>query len=151
MNVTNVTPSKSLQTAGLHNLGQVYWNPTTAHLYEELVQRREGHVAHLGPVVVRTGSHTGRNPNDRFIVQHPASAERVWWSKENRPFEPERFDALRRLLSAYLQGSLPGHPLPVERQRVVRGAGHHRALAPHQQTARSGGGAGRGPGDAGEH
>jgi phosphoenolpyruvate carboxykinase (ATP) len=104
MKVTNVVPSASLDEIGLHNVGQVYWNPTTAQLYEEVVQRREGWIAHLGPVVVRTGSHTGRSPKDKFIVKHPDSADRVWWSKENPPFDPRRFDVLHRRLTAYLQG-----------------------------------------------
>jgi phosphoenolpyruvate carboxykinase (ATP) len=104
MKVTNAGRSESLSTIGLHNVGQVYWNPTTAQLYEEVVQRREGHVAHLGPIVVRTGSHTGRSPRDKFIVKDPASSDRVWWSKDNPPFEPRHFDSLHRRLCAYLQG-----------------------------------------------
>ena len=97
-------PSTSLDYVGLHNVGQVFWNPTTPQLYEEVVQRREGWIAHLGPLVVRTGSHTGRSPKDKFIVRDPQSADRVWWSKENRPFEPARFETLHRRLTAYLQG-----------------------------------------------
>jgi len=96
--------SESLDKIGLHNVGRVYWNPTTPQLYEEVVHRHEGWVAHLGPLVVRTGSHTGRSPRDKFIVQDPQSADRVWWSKENRPFTPQRFDTLHRRLTAYLQG-----------------------------------------------
>jgi phosphoenolpyruvate carboxykinase (ATP) len=104
MKVTSTPTSRSLEAIGLHNVGQVYWNPTSPHLYEEVVQRREGWIAHLGPLVVRTGSHTGRSPKDKFIVKAPSSADRVWWSKENRPFAPEKFETLHRRLTAYLQG-----------------------------------------------
>ena len=72
-------PGHSLDQVGLHNVSQDYWNPSTPQLYEEVVQRREGWVSHLGPIVVRTGSHTGRSPQDRFIVKDAASADRVWW------------------------------------------------------------------------
>jgi phosphoenolpyruvate carboxykinase (ATP) len=96
-------PGHSLDQVGLHNVASVYWNPSTPHLYEEVVKRNEGWISHLGPIVVRTGSHTGRSPHDKFVVRDSASAERVWWGKENRPFEMEKFDALHRRLSAYLQ------------------------------------------------
>jgi len=104
MKVTGVSRSSSLDEIGLHNVGQVFWNPTTPQLYEEAVHRHEGWVAHLGPLVVRTGSHTGRSPKDKFIVKEPQSQDRVWWSKENRPFAPEKFNTLHRRLTAYLQG-----------------------------------------------
>jgi phosphoenolpyruvate carboxykinase (ATP) len=96
-------PGHSLDQVGLHNVGRVYWNATTPHLYEEITRRREGWVAHLGPIVVRTGSHTGRSPRDRFVARDPVAAERVWWGPANRPFDPERFDAIHRRMCAYLQ------------------------------------------------
>jgi phosphoenolpyruvate carboxykinase (ATP) len=73
-------------------------------LYEEAIRRREGRLAHLGPLVVRTGQYTGRAPNDKFIVREPSSVDKVWWGKVNRPMEPDSFEALRRRLLAYLQG-----------------------------------------------
>ncbi|MCJ7752639.1 MAG: phosphoenolpyruvate carboxykinase (ATP), partial [Armatimonadetes bacterium] len=54
-------------------MGRVYWTLNTPALYERIVRRREGLVAHLGPVVVRTGDHTGRSPNDKLIVREPSS------------------------------------------------------------------------------
>jgi phosphoenolpyruvate carboxykinase (ATP) len=93
-----------LAEVGLNYVAKVYWNPTTPELYEEVVKRGEGWIAHRGPIVVRTGSYTGRSPNDKFIVKAPESAERVWWGKENRPFTPAQFDTLHRRLTAYLQG-----------------------------------------------
>ena len=93
-----------LEQHGIRNVGTIHWNPSTPVLYEEVVRRREGFIAHLGPLVVRTGHHTGRSPNDKFIVREPSSADKVWWGKVNRPFEPDRFDALHLRLLAYLQG-----------------------------------------------
>jgi len=55
----------------LKNLNHVFWNPTTAVLYEHVIQRREGLLSHMGPMVVRTGTYTGRSPNDKFIVKEP--------------------------------------------------------------------------------
>ena len=125
-----------LELQGIQNVNTVYWNLSTPHLIEEAIRRREGRLAHLGPLVVRTGQHTGRSPNDKFIVQEPSSADKVWWGKVNRPFDPVRFDALKNRLCAYLQGKdmtaldLGLYPfVSISRLEVVANsfplAGHH--------------------------
>ena len=92
-----------LENHGIVNVNDIYWNLSTPALYEEAVRRREGLVAHLGPLIVRTGHHTGRSPNDKFIVREPSSQDNIWWGDVNRPFDPERFDQLYARLLAYLQ------------------------------------------------
>lgn len=93
-----------LEHHGIHNPGNVYWNLSTPALYEEAIRRREGRLAHLGPLVVRTGSHTGRSPRDKFVVDEPTSRDRVAWGKVNQPLSQEGFRTLHRRLMAYLQG-----------------------------------------------
>jgi phosphoenolpyruvate carboxykinase (ATP) len=93
-----------LQDLGLENLGRVYWNLPTPALYEEAIRRYEGMLSHLGPLVVRTGQHTGRLPKDKFLVREPSSESKIWWGKINRPIEPGKFEALYHRLCAYLQG-----------------------------------------------
>ena len=100
----NPSPTVGLDAHGLTNLCQVNWNLNTPMLYEEIVKRREGHIAHLGPVVVRTGSHTGRSPNDKFTVKEPSSDDKIWWGDINRPISEEKFNILFSRLQAYLQG-----------------------------------------------
>ena len=95
---------ESLRRLGLGNLGRVYWDLSTPALYEEAIRRYEGMLSHLGPLVIRTGQYTGRSPNDKFLVREPSSESRIWWGKVNRPFSPEKFDALKARLFAYLQG-----------------------------------------------
>ena len=97
-------PKVLLEQHGIKNLNQVYWNLSTAALYEESVRRREGHVAHLGPLVVRTGHHTGRSPNDKFIVKEPMTQDHVWWGKVNRPISEEHFETVYRRMLSYLEG-----------------------------------------------
>ncbi len=97
-------PKVPLEQHGIRNVNQVYWNLSTSALYEEAVRRREGLIAHMGPLVVRTGHHTGRSPNDKFIVREPSSEDHIWWGKVNRPFEEEHFKALYLRMLAYLQG-----------------------------------------------
>ena len=96
--------SYGLEQSGLENINQAYWNLSTPLLYEEAIQRREGRLAHLGPLVVRTGQHTGRSPNDKFVVKEPSSQDKVWWGKVNQPISTESFDLLHKRLMAYLQG-----------------------------------------------
>lgn len=93
-----------LEDLGIHYASTVWWNLGTPALYEQVARRNEGQISHLGPLVVRTGQHTGRAPNDKFVVQEPGSAEKVWWGSVNRPFEPEKFEQLYRRVLAYLQG-----------------------------------------------
>jgi phosphoenolpyruvate carboxykinase (ATP) len=93
-----------LEEHGIRYANEIWWNLSTPVLYEHAVQRHEGHTAHLGPFVVRTGQYTGRSPKDRYIVREPTSDEAIWWGKVNLPFDEARFDALHSRLRAYYQG-----------------------------------------------
>jgi phosphoenolpyruvate carboxykinase (ATP) len=96
--------SKGLEEHGIQNVARVYWNQSVPALYEEAVRRREALMGADGPLVCRTGQHTGRSPNDKFIVREPSSEDKVWWSKVNRPIEPQFFDALHRRMLNYVEG-----------------------------------------------
>jgi phosphoenolpyruvate carboxykinase (ATP) len=89
---------------GIRNVGRVFHNLSTPALYEEAVRRSEGHVAHLGPLVVRTGEYTGRSAQDKFIVREPSSEDLIWWGKHNQAVEEGEFNRLLGRLQAYLQG-----------------------------------------------
>jgi phosphoenolpyruvate carboxykinase (ATP) len=94
---------RSLSEYGIQG-GRVHWNLPAAALYEEAVRRGEGLIAAEGPLVCRTGQHTGRSPNDKFIVREPSSEAHIAWGEVNRPMSPEAFDALQRDLVASLSG-----------------------------------------------
>ena len=93
-----------LDIHGIRNVNYTFWNMSTPALYEAAVRRREGLISHLGPLVVRTGHHTGRSPNDKFIVREPESEGQIWWGSVNKPFDGESFDGFYRRLLAYMQG-----------------------------------------------
>ena len=93
-----------LEAHRIRNVARVYWNLSVPALCEEAVCRREALIAADGPLVCRTGQHTGRSPNDKFIVREPSSEDNVWWSKVNRPIEPQFFDALHRRMLNYVEG-----------------------------------------------
>lgn len=95
---------KDLQALGLTNFTRAHWNLPPAVLYEVITRRQEGLIAHDGPAVVYTGEHTGRSPNDKFLVEEPSSKDLVWWEGSNRPFTPEHFASLMHRMLAYYQG-----------------------------------------------
>jgi len=79
-------------------------NLSTAELYEDAIRHGEGLVAADGPLVVRTGTHTGRSPQDKFIVDEPGSHDKIWWGPVNRPISEADYDRLRTRLTGYLAG-----------------------------------------------
>ncbi|MBZ0270713.1 phosphoenolpyruvate carboxykinase (ATP) [bacterium] len=82
--------------------GPAHINPTSAELYEHAIRRSEGRIAHEGPLVTVTGSHTGRAPRDRFIVDESTTRDRIDWGDVNRSIAAEKFDRLRERMIAWL-------------------------------------------------
>lgn len=103
-NKMGIASKYDLDQQGLRNLNMVYWTLPTPALIERAVARREGVLAHEGALVVRTGSHTGRAPNDKFIVRDDETKDTVNWGNINRPFDPGSFERLYIRLTAYFQG-----------------------------------------------
>ena len=93
-----------LENHAIHNISRVHWNLTPPQLYEEAVRRYEGVVAAGGALVVRTGDHTGRAANDKFIVREASSESDIWWGPINKPIETGNFGQLHHRMLAYLQG-----------------------------------------------
>ncbi|GHF16618.1 phosphoenolpyruvate carboxykinase [ATP] [Kordiimonas sediminis] len=83
-----------LDAQGITKTGNQYWNLTTEQLYEEAIRRGEGSLAKDGPLVVKTGKHTGRSANDKFTVRDETTEDTVWWGDVNRPMTPENFDRI---------------------------------------------------------
>src|SRR5215470_6534270 len=92
--VTDRVPHRGLDTQGIATGAEIFWNLTTAPLVEHAVRRGEGLLAKEGPLVVRTGKHTGRSAKDKFIVRDSVTESTVWWGKSNVPMAPDAFDRL---------------------------------------------------------
>jgi phosphoenolpyruvate carboxykinase (ATP) len=113
------------------------WNLTTAALYEEAVRRGEGLMADEGPLVCRTGEHTGRSPKDKFVVREPSSEKEIAWGPVNREMTPADFDKLHHDIIGSLQraevyaqdcyaGADPKYRLPI---RVITEYAWHSLFA----------------------
>jgi phosphoenolpyruvate carboxykinase (ATP) len=92
--VTDRVPRTGLDAQGIATPAEIFWNLTTPPLVEHAVRRGEGLLASDGPLVVRTGNHTGRSAKDKFIVKNRTSESMVWWGKTNVPMDPDAFDRL---------------------------------------------------------
>jgi len=134
---TQVERTYGLEALGIVRSGPVSWNLSPAALYEEAVRRSEGLIGAEGPLVCRTGQHTGRSPNDKFVVREPSSERHVHWGNVNRPIDEAKFDVLHRDLTAYLQdkelyvldawaGADPAYHLPI---RIVNEFAWHNLFA----------------------
>lgn len=94
----------NLSQQGIGNLRLAYWNLPTESLVEESTFRKEGALVAGGPLVADTGKKTSRSANDKFLVRETDSEGSVWWGTYNRPFAPEKFEALYSRLLAFMQG-----------------------------------------------
>jgi phosphoenolpyruvate carboxykinase (ATP) len=94
--------SHGIENHGIQSSGEQYWNLPPAALIEHAVRRGEGELVAGGPFNGITAPHTGRSPNDRFVVREPGSEDKIGWGKVNVPFEADGYDVLRAEVVEYL-------------------------------------------------
>src|SRR5215208_4027635 len=94
--------SHRLEKQGVRPAGDVHWNLIAPELIQAAIRRGEGQLADMGPFVAVTSPHTGRSPNDKFVVKEPSTEADVDWGKVNQPYAPEKYQALLADVRAYL-------------------------------------------------
>ena len=107
---TQVTPSAAVRRQSLEGLasqgltpsGEVHWNFVAPELVEAAIRRGEGRLAEMGPFVAVTSPHTGRSPNDKFVVHEPSSEADVDWGKVNQPMTQAHYETLKEDVKHYL-------------------------------------------------
>jgi len=101
---TRTTPPEAatLSVPGL-TAERVHRSLSPAALYEVALRRGEGMTTDHGALTVVTAPHTGRSPNDKFIVHEPGSADQVWWERNPR-LDPAAFDRLHQRVLEHLSG-----------------------------------------------
>ena len=104
---TSVARESSIALArqGLSPRGEVHWNLIAPELFKEAARRDEGEFADMGPFVAITAPHTGRSPDDKFVVKEPASEKDVDWGKINQPISSEKYQLLLGDVRNYLNGA----------------------------------------------
>lgn len=98
--------TSTLKELGINPTGTVHVNLVAPELMGHAARRSEGEFADMGPFVGVTTPHTGRSPNDKFVVKEETSEQDVDWGKVNQPFESANFDVLLADVQSYL-GSQP--------------------------------------------
>ena len=91
-----------LSKQGLSPRGEVHWNLIAPELFQAAARRSEGEFADMGPFVAVTAPHTGRSPNDKFVVKEPSSDKDVDWGKVNQPLTVEKYQLLLEDVRRYL-------------------------------------------------
>ena len=94
--------SIGLSRQGLDPRGSVHWNLVAPELFQAAARRGEGEFAEMGPFVAVTTPHTGRSPNDKFVVKEPTSEKDVDWGKVNQPYTTEKYKLLLADVRNYL-------------------------------------------------
>ncbi|MHB1329334.1 MAG: phosphoenolpyruvate carboxykinase (ATP) [Gemmatimonadales bacterium] len=102
------TPTRESATGlaaqGLKPKGTVHWNLEAPELVQAAIRRDEGELAHMGPFVAVTRPHTGRSPNDKFVVKESSTESDVDWGKVNQPITEAHFDTLLSDVRGFLNG-----------------------------------------------
>ena len=62
----------------------VHANLTAPQLLQHAIRRNEGRHSADGALIVRTGVHTGRSVQDKFVADEPGSSDAIWWGKINQ-------------------------------------------------------------------
>lgn len=91
-----------LELIDLHGIKRIAHNLSSPQLVEEVVKRKEGVLAHLGPVVINREEFQSANEIMVYIVEEPSSENEINWNDEIVPFEMERYQRLFEDLKEYL-------------------------------------------------
>lgn len=104
-----------LELIDLHGIKQVSHNLSTPRLVEDIIRRREGVMAHLGPVVINKVEFESAADIGLHLVKEPSSENDIHWSDVVSPVEIETyqriFDSLKGFLkdqSVYIQDCYAG-------------------------------------------
>lgn len=84
----------------LNAAGTIQHNMLETALIEAALRNGEGKLASTGAFVAETGQHTGRSPNDKFVVRDAETDGAIWWDN-SKAMTTEQFDALLADFIAY--------------------------------------------------
>lgn len=91
-----------ISTGLLAEAKEVVRDLSVRELIEEAIRNGEGTFSDTGALRVTTGTHTGRSPKDKFIVDTPLTHDVVSWTN-NQPCSQETFDRIYAKCEAYIK------------------------------------------------
>jgi phosphoenolpyruvate carboxykinase (ATP) len=93
--MATTTLTRDLASHGIRTTKPVHWNQSAPELFEQAIRRGEGVVSRDGAFVANTTPHTGRSPNDKFVVREPSSESNIAWGP-NVPLAVEKYEKLKQ-------------------------------------------------------
>ena len=103
METGKVNPTQTLGKTGIPDVGKIHYNLQEAALMQAAVVNGEGEIGNGGTFLVSTGKHTGRSPNDKFVVREASVEDTLWW-ENNKPMDPANFDVLHADMLEHVKG-----------------------------------------------
>lgn len=102
--MTNTAVQKSyLSYLAFEPQKEVAYNNEIAKLIEVIIQDHEGILSQSGAVIVETGVHTGRSPNDKFLVDNQSAVDaEIAWGTVNKSISPQQYENLCNKVKDYL-------------------------------------------------
>lgn len=84
------------------NHPRVYKNTHKAALMEKAILQNDGSLGPNGELIVRTGSHTGRSANDKYVVMSELTKDKIWWENNIHQMDHTTFKKLTDDVVSYL-------------------------------------------------
>ena len=103
MEIGKVNPTQTLGKTGIPDVGKIHYNLQEAALMQAAVANGEGEIGIGGSFLVSTGKHTGRSPNDKFVVREASVEDTIWW-ENNKPMDPAKFKVLHADMLEHMKG-----------------------------------------------
>ena len=139
-NLKIITTKSMIQLSEMDiTFGKAYHNLSVPSLVEVTIKRKEGMLSSTGALSVKTGTFTGRSPDDRFIVDDEETHNTIDWGKVNHPISEENFEKIFRMMKKHIEdkelfifdgfvGADPENRLPI---RIINNRAWHNLFA-HQ-------------------
>jgi phosphoenolpyruvate carboxykinase (ATP) len=132
-----------LNAFGFSWLTSISWNEDAPALSAAALADGEVEQTRYGALVAKTGAHTGRSPQDKYIVMDDDTARSVWWD-QNRAMSAKHFQTLKadflkhaRLKKLYVQDlEACADPAHVLHTRVITEFAWHSLFIRHLLKAR---------------
>jgi phosphoenolpyruvate carboxykinase (ATP) len=97
------TANANLSYLGIDQQDEALYNQEVATLIEAIIRDYEGILSQTGAVIVETGVHTGRSPNDKYLVDNQTSADaEIEWGSVNKSISPQQYEKILQKVKHYL-------------------------------------------------
>lgn len=88
---------------GTLDQGKIRKNSHKSFLMERAIIKLEGNLGPNGELVIKTGKHTGRSANDKYVVVDGISENKVWWENNVNKMSESQFSLLKTDVMEYLK------------------------------------------------